>query len=167
MLQLAKQGFTALAHRGVRHRLELEGVLHRLRPEQQQLGAHRQRVHEGRARTTATGTSTGGPRRRKPQAKAAPPKPRKTLQGPRAVGPDRLRRLVVRRPRRAVRHDDQRMAHLPGRRPDQCVESVLGIHVPRRHRLQPGVAEPAQVLRPRQPHASTSIRSATRRGSGR
>ena len=32
---------------------------------------------------------------------------------------------ALRRPRRAVRHHVQRMAHLPGRRADQCVESVL------------------------------------------
>ena len=69
--------------------------------------------------------STGGPRRRRPQREGRPPKPRKTLQGPRAVGPDRLRRLVLRRSRRAVRHDHQRMAHLPGGRADQCVEPVL------------------------------------------
>ena len=53
------------------------------------------------------------------------PKPKKTLQGPRAVGPDRLRRVELRRPRRAVRHHDQRVAHLPGRRPHQRDQPVL------------------------------------------
>ncbi len=96
-----------------------------------------------------------------PQAKAAPPKPRKTLRGPRPVGPDRLRRLVVRRSGRAVRHHHQRMAHLPGGWADQCVEPVLGIHVPRRHGLQSGVAELAQVLRCARQAGSTSNRSAT------
>ena len=57
---------------------------------------------------------------RGPRAEAA-----QDAAGPRPVGPDRLRRLVLRRPRRAVRHDHQRMAHLPGGRADQCVESVL------------------------------------------
>ena len=41
------------------------------------------------------------------------------------------------------------------------------IHVPRRHRLQSGVAESAQVLRRRDRHASTSKRSATPAASGR
>ncbi len=74
----------------------------------------------------------------------------KTLQnpeGPRALGHHRLRRLVVRRPRLAVRYHDQRMAHVPGGRTHQCVQPVLGIHVSGRHGLQPGVAEPDQVLR--------------------
>ena len=35
-------------------------------------------------------------------------------EGPRPVGPDRLRRLGLRRSRRAVRHHHQRVAHLPG-----------------------------------------------------
>ena len=48
------------------------------------------------------------------------------------------------RPGRAVRHHHQRVAHLPGRWPDQCVESVHRIHVPRRHGLQPRVAQPAR-----------------------
>ena len=85
----------------------------------------------------------------KAKREGRPPKPRKTLRGPRPVGPDRLRRLGLRRPGRAVRHHHQRMAHLPGGRPDQCVEPVQRIHVPRRHRLQSRVAEPAQVLRRR------------------
>ena len=42
-------GLHVAEDRGIRHRLELEGLLHRLRPEQQQLGAHRQRLH-GRRR---------------------------------------------------------------------------------------------------------------------
>ena len=80
MLQLAAQGFTSLEIRGIRHRLELEGLLHRLRPEQQQLGAHRQRLHEGGARRTAPGISTGARRRKRPGARAGAPKPCKTLR---------------------------------------------------------------------------------------
>ena len=57
-----------------------KAYLHRLRPEQQQLGAHRQRLHGGGAQTTAPGTSTGAPRRRRPQREGRAPKPRKTLQ---------------------------------------------------------------------------------------
>ena len=66
-------------------------------------------------RTEKEKATRGGPR-----AEAA-----QDAAGPRPVGPDRLRRLVLRRPRRAVRHHHQRMAHLPGGWPDQCVESVL------------------------------------------
>ena len=46
----------------------------------------------------------------------------------------------LRRPRRAVRHHDQRVAHLPGRRPHQREQPLLRVHVPRRHGVQPGVA---------------------------
>ena len=80
VLQLARQGFTSLRVRGVRHRLELQGLLHRLRPEQQQLGAHRQRLHgggaEGRplAPLLADGEGEGA------GARAGAPKPCKTLR---------------------------------------------------------------------------------------
>ena len=74
------------------------------------------------------------------------PKPRRH-SSPRSVGPDHLRRLGLRRSRPAVRHHHQRMAHLPRGWAHQCVEPVLRIHVPRRHRLQPGVHQSAQVLR--------------------
>ena len=48
----------------------------------------------------------------------------------------------------AVPHLDQRLAHLPGVRARFTrVQSVLGIHVPRRHRLQSGVDEPACQFR--------------------
>ena len=48
-----------------------------------------------------------------------------------------------------------------------AVKPVLRIHVPRRHRLQPGIAEPAQVLTTPRRHASTSIPSAMPAASGR
>jgi ribonucleoside-diphosphate reductase alpha chain len=66
-------------------------------------------------------------------------------QGPRPVVEDRRGRLGVRRSRPAVRHHHQRVAHLPGGRSDQGVQPLLGVHVPRRHRLQPGVAQPREV----------------------
>ena len=65
--------------------------------------------------------------------------------GPRAVGQDRACRLGLGRSRAAVRHHDQRLAHLPGKRPDQRLEPVLGVHVPRRHGVQSGVVEPADL----------------------
>ena len=58
-------------------------------------------------------------------------------------------RLAVRRSRHAVRHDDQSLAHLQGHRPHLRVESLLGVHVPGRYGLQPGVAEPDEVPRAR------------------
>ncbi len=78
----------------------------------------------------------------------------------------RLRRLAVRRPRPAVRHDDQRVAHDARRRPHQRLEPVLRVHVPRRHGVQPRVAEPARVLRPGDRPASTSRPTSTPRGCG-
>ena len=71
---------------------------------------------------------------------------REDAPGARAVGSRRPRRLAVRRPRRAVRHDDQRVAHRPGRGPHPRLEPVLRVHVPRRHGLQPRLAQPAALL---------------------
>ena len=56
-------------------------------------------------------------------------------------------RLAVRRSRHAVRHHDQSLAHLQGHGPHQRLESLLGVHVPRRYGLQPGLAQPAEVPR--------------------
>ena len=72
----------------------------------------------------------------------------KTAEGARAVGQDRLRRLGERRSRPAVPHRHQRLAHLPGVGRDPRLQSVLGIHVPGRHRLQSGVAQPAGIPHP-------------------
>ena len=69
-------------------------------------------------------------------------------QGARALGEDRLCRLGLGRSRPAISHDDQRLAHLPGRRPDRRLEPLLRIYVPRRHGLQSRLAEPAAVPRP-------------------
>ena len=60
---------------------------------------------------------------------------------------DRRVDLGLRRPRHAVRHDDQRLAHLPELCAHQRFEPVLRVHVPRRHGMQPCVAQPAQVPR--------------------
>ncbi len=59
--------------------------------------------------------------------------------------------MAVRRSRHAVRHDHQSLAHLQVHGPHQCLESVLGIHVPRRHGLQSRVAEPAEIPRDQRP----------------
>ena len=72
---------------------------------------------------------------------------RQDARRPRAVGADRLRRLGLGRSGPAVPHDRQRLAHLPGLGRNPRLQSVLGIHVPRRHRLQSGVDEPAHLPR--------------------
>ena len=69
-------------------------------------------------------------------------------QGARSVGEDRPRRLGLRRSRPAVPHHRERLAHLPGLGADPRQQSVLGIHVPRRHRVQSRVDEPARVPHP-------------------
>ena len=53
--------------------------------------------------------------------------------------------LGLRRSGRAVRHDDQSLAHLPELGSDQRLESLLGVHVPGRHGLQPGEHQPDEV----------------------
>ena len=60
-----------------------------------------------------------------------------------------LRGVGVRRPRHAVRHHDQRVAHLPGQRPDQRLQPVQRVHAPGQQRLQPGQPEPDEVPRRR------------------
>ncbi len=60
---------------------------------------------------------------------------------------------------RAVRHHHQRVAHLPGIGPHQRLQSVLGIHVPGRHGLQSGLAQPDDLPeggRPRSTSRPTS-----------
>ena len=61
---------------------------------------------------------------------------------PQADAPDLRRRLALRRPGAPVRHHRERLAHLPGDGAHQRLQPVLRVHVPRRQRLQPGVAEP-------------------------
>ena len=68
-------------------------------------------------------------------------------EGARSVGEDRLCRLGLGRSRHPVPHHHQRLAHLPGLGADPRLQSVLGIHVPRRHGLQSRLAEPAAVPR--------------------
>ena len=70
---------------------------------------------------------------------------RPDVPGPRRARPHGRMRLALRRPRRAVRHDDQPLAHLPQQRPHQRQQSVQRVHVPRRHGLQPGQHQPDEV----------------------
>ncbi len=63
------------------------------------------------------------------------------------MGEDRLRRLGLGRSGPAIPLHHQRLAHLSGVGADHRVEPVLGIHVPRRHRVQSRLDEPARVPR--------------------
>ncbi len=58
--------------------------------------------------------------------------------GPRPVPPDRPRGLGVRRPRPAVRHHHQPLAHGAEHRADQREQPVLRVHAPRQLGLQSG-----------------------------
>ena len=80
----------------------------------------------------------------------------------RADARDRRGRLALRGPGRAVRHDDQPLAHLPRLGPDQRVQPVQRVHARRRLRLQPRVAEPDEVP-PRRRHARRRVLRARRR----
>ena len=110
----------------LRHRLGFGSLSHRLRTELQQFGAPHRRVPQG-----------GGGRRRLGSVLAHEARQdRQDNQGAHAVGEDRLRRLGLRRSRVAVPHHRERLAYLPGLGADPRQQSVLGIHVPRRHRVQ-------------------------------
>ena len=74
---------------------------------------------------------------------------------PKVAGPEHEAKYLMRQiaegtwycgdPGRAIRDDDQPLAHLPGHRADQRVESVLRVHVPRRHGVQPVQPQPEEV----------------------
>jgi ribonucleoside-diphosphate reductase alpha chain len=70
------------------------------------------------------------------------------VRGPQVAEADGRVRLALRRSRRAVRHDDQPLAHLPQLGPDQRQQSVQRVHVPGRHGLQPGQHQPDEVPPP-------------------
>ena len=67
------------------------------------------------------------------------------LQGARPDAAHRRGHARLRRPGHAVRHDDQRVAHLPGDRSHLRQQPVLGVHVPERLGVQPGVDQPDEV----------------------
>ncbi len=124
VIQYRAPGLQGHGVRHLQHRLGQRGLSHRLRPELQQHRARHRRLF-------ARGGGGRGLDADPPPRRQA----RQDRQGARSVGQDRLRRLGFRRSRHSVPHDDQRLAHLPGRRRDPGVEPVLGIYVPRRHRL--------------------------------
>jgi hypothetical protein len=85
-----------------RLRFQRRSLHDRQRPELQQLRPHPQPLLQSRRR-----------RRRLESHLAHQRQSRQDDQGPRSVGADRLRRLALRRSRRAIRRHDQPMAHLP------------------------------------------------------
>ena len=115
----------------LRRRLGQRRLPDRVGPELEQHGPGQRRLHAGRA---GEARLAAVPAHRRQGGQDA--------QGRPALGSDGDRGMGQCGSRRPVRQHDQRLAHLPGRRADQRVEPVLGVHVPRRHRLQPGVAQP-------------------------
>ncbi len=90
----------ALRDAGFDMRLDSRGVRLDPVPERQQLGAHHRRVHGARRARRGLGADRA-PRRLGHRARGRA----------RPAQPDRRRRVALRRPGRAVRHDDQRVAH--------------------------------------------------------
>ena len=103
-------------------------------PEREQLGPRDGSVHGGRGRGQGVEPHRAHGRLGRRDDGRARPAP-----------PDRRGGVGVRRPGRPVRHDDQLVAHAPEHGPHQRVEPVLGVHVHRRLRLQPRLAEPHEV----------------------
>ena len=118
----------------LRHVARLAGLGVDPVPEREQLGARLRRVHGGRR----------GRRRLEPDG-AHRRHGRRDDEGAQAAARHRRGCVALRRPGRAVRHDDQLVAHAAEHRPHQRVEPVLGVHVDRRLRVQPRVAEPDEV----------------------
>ena len=82
---------------------------------------------------------------------------------------DRGRHVGLRRSRHAVRHDDQRLAHLPEHGADQREQPVLRVHVPRRLGVQPRVDQPDEVRphRYRRADGEFDVGRRSRRPAGR
>jgi hypothetical protein len=59
------------------------------------------------------------------------PRAGKDLQGARHHAQDRRGHVALRRSRHAVRHHHQQVAHQQEHGAHQCLESLLGVHVPR------------------------------------
>ena len=136
VIQYARQGYQKLEFEEYDTDWEFGGLSHRFGAELEQFGA-------GDRRLPACGRER---RRVEPH-----PAPRRQgcedHEGPRPVGEDRLRRLGFRRSGHPVSHHHQRLAHLPRIGADPRLQSVLRVHVPRRHGLQSRVAQPASVPR--------------------
>ena len=78
------------------------------------------------------------------------------LQGARPDAADRRGDAHLRRSRHAVRHHRQRLAHLPEHGAHQREQPVLGVHVPGRLGVQPGVDQPDEVRATRTASSTSS-----------
>ncbi len=85
-----------------------------------------------------------------------------TVNGRTPVPQDRPGRVGVRRPGHPVRRHHQRLAHLPGDRPDHRVQPVQRVHAPGQLVVQPGVAQPAEVPGRRQHVRGREVRQVGR-----
>ncbi len=137
---------------GLRHvarlaRLGLDPV-----PEREQLRPRHGRLHGGGDRGRRVEPHGAHRRRRRRHARRARPAAR-----------DGRRGVAVRRPGRPVRHDDQRVAHVPELGPHQRVEPVLGVHAPRRLGVQPRLAQPDEVPPRRRRARRRGVRARGRR----
>ena len=129
--QGARAARRRLRHGPRRRRQSFDAV-----PERQQLGAGHRRVHAGRARRRRL-ASPRREDRRDPQ----------DHQGPRSHAPDLDGHVGVRRPRHAVRHHHQPVAHRAQHRPHQRLQPVQRVHAPRQLGVQPGQHQLAAVPR--------------------
>ena len=68
-----------------------------------------------------------------------------TVDARKLFGKHRAGGVGVRRPGHPVRRHDQRLAHLPGDRPDHRVQPLLGVPAPGQLVVQPGLAQPDEV----------------------
>ena len=121
-------------------------------PERQQLGARDGRIHAGGRGRSGVEFERAHRRHRRRHGRRARPAAR-----------DGRRRLAVRRPGRPVRHDDQRLAHVPQLGPHQRLQPVLRVHAPRRLGVQPRVAQPHEVPPRRRRARRRGVRARGRR----
>ena len=103
-------------------------------PEREQLGARHRHVHGGGRRRARVEPDRAHRRDGRRDGRGEEDAPRHGRGG-----------VALRRPGRSVRHDDQQVAHAAEHVAHQRVESVQRVHVDRRQRVQPRVAEPDEV----------------------
>ena len=135
------------------HRRRLRRIVHRsgllvgVLPELEQQRARDRRVH-----------ARGDGRRGVAHAGGADRRGDGHLQGPGPDAADRRSDAHLRRSRHAVRHHGQRLAHVPEHGAHQRQQPVLGVHVPRRFGVQPGVDQPDEVRRRRRHRERRRVR---------
>ena len=149
VIQFARQGYTDDRVQDLRHRLGFGGLPHRLRPELQQLG-----LAQGRF-----------PARRRERRRLEPDPPARTARSTKTL---KARDLWEKIGYAAWASADPGLHFnttmndwhtCAGRRPDPRVEPVLGIHVPRRHGLQPRLDQPAALPQRRRHDRHRSLRA--------